>query len=70
MDALERELAAVRAERDELLVDEARWQRLTEQSPLGIIAYRPDGTVKYAWKASEIGELPDPQALLDAATAG
>ena len=27
-----------------------------------------DGTVKYAFVASEIGELPDPQPLLDAAS--
>ncbi len=48
---LERELAAVRSERDELRVDEMRWRRLAEQCPLGIIAYRPDGTVKYANRA-------------------
>ncbi len=26
-----------------------------------------DGTVKYAWVAPAISDLPDPQALLDAA---
>ena len=48
IEALEKELAATREERDELQVDEGRWRSLAEQSPLGIIAYRPDGTVKYA----------------------
>ncbi len=65
MAALERELAAVRAERDELLADETRWRRRTEQSPLGIIAYRPDGTVKYANRAvRELFELTEEESAL------
>ena len=63
--ALERELAGVRSERDELQVDEIRWRSLAEQSPLGIIAYRPDGTVKYANPALQrLSELTDEENAL------
>jgi len=44
---------------------------VADYSPLntrGSFLIDTDGTVKYAWVASELGELPDPQPLLDAAS--
>ncbi|MDJ0973286.1 MAG: response regulator [Planctomycetota bacterium] len=45
---LEAELAIVRREVDGRRVAEARWRYLLNNSPFGIVIYRPDGTVRDA----------------------
>ena len=46
IELLEVEISSLREDRDRLAAAEARWQALMDESPFGVVVYRPDGTVK------------------------